>query len=86
MTTLHRFGPFYLDHSPWLKNGDSLLSSDHAYVQQIGIYGTVTDSSGDPIGNAAVEIWQTDETGLYDVQHKEERDVRGRVLTDAEGR
>jgi protocatechuate 3,4-dioxygenase beta subunit len=80
------FGPFYLDESPLLKNGDSLLSSDHDNIRQIALYGTVTDSAGTPIENASIEIWQTDETGLYDVQHKEERDVRGRVLTDAQGR
>jgi hydroxyquinol 1,2-dioxygenase len=80
------FGPFYLDESPLLKNGDSLLSSDHNSARQIALYGTVTDSAGKPIPNVSVEIWQTDETGLYDVQHKDERDVRGRVLTDAQGR
>jgi protocatechuate 3,4-dioxygenase beta subunit len=80
------FGPFYLDESPLLKNGDSLLSVAHDNTQQIALYGRVTDAEGKPLPNVSVEIWQTDETGLYDVQHKEERDVRGRVLTDAQGR
>jgi protocatechuate 3,4-dioxygenase beta subunit len=79
------FGPFYLTDSPLMKLGDSLAANTKAPL--IGLYGTVKDSSGKPIPNASVEIWQTDEGGLYDVQHDGgHRDLRGRFLTDTQGR
>ena len=79
------FGPFYLTESPLMKLGDSLAANAEAPL--VALYGTVTDSSGKPIPNAQVEIWQTDERGLYDVQHDgAHRDLRGRFLTDAQGR
>jgi protocatechuate 3,4-dioxygenase beta subunit len=78
------FGPFYVADAPVMKNGQSLAGPDKG--NQIGLYGTVTDSSGKPIQNASVEIWQTDEEGLYDVQRQEELDHRGQFFTDAQGR
>lgn len=81
------FGPFYVGASPLMKNGDTLVSaSARTGTRQIALYGRVTDSSGKPIENASVEIWQTDESGLYDVQQHDELDLRGRFLTDAQGR
>jgi hydroxyquinol 1,2-dioxygenase len=79
------FGPFYVGGAPLMELGQSLSAYEHD--GQIGLYGTVRDSSGKPIQNASVEIWQTDEDGLYDVQRQhEELDLRGRFLTDAQGR
>jgi catechol 1,2-dioxygenase/hydroxyquinol 1,2-dioxygenase len=79
------FGPFYVADSPLMKLGDTLAA--HAKKGLVGLYGTVRDSSGRPIPDASVEIWQTDEEGLYDVQHEGgPRDLRGRFLTDAQGR
>jgi hydroxyquinol 1,2-dioxygenase len=79
------FGPFYLTDSAPMKSGESLAANAKSGL--VGLYGTVTDASGKPIRNASVEIWQTDEAGLYDVQHDgSHRDLRGRFLTDAQGR
>jgi protocatechuate 3,4-dioxygenase beta subunit len=61
------------------------LLCPHAKGTQIALYGTVKNSSGKPIVNASVEIWQTDEEGLYDVQRHVELDSRGRFLTNTEG-
>lgn len=77
-------GPFYVSDPPPMELGQSL--SPHEKDDQIGVYGTVRDSSGKPVPNASVEVWQTDEEGLYDVQRHEELDLRGRFLTDAQGR
>jgi protocatechuate 3,4-dioxygenase beta subunit len=77
-------GPFYVSNPPPMKLGQSL--APHEKQDLIGLYGTVRDSSGSPIPNASVEVWQTDEEGLYDVQRHEELDLRGRFLTDSEGR
>jgi protocatechuate 3,4-dioxygenase beta subunit len=77
------FGPFYVADAPPMKLGESL---SHGKGTQIALYGTVRDSSGAPIPNASVEIWQTDEGGLYDVQRHEDLDMRGCFRTDAKGR
>jgi protocatechuate 3,4-dioxygenase beta subunit len=77
-------GPFYVANAPELELGKSLSPSGNH--QEIALYGRVTDSAGRPIGNAVVEVWQTDEEGLYDVQRHDELDLRGRFHTDAEGR
>jgi len=77
-------GPFYVANSPPRRLGDSLNPSGNS--EEIALYGRVTDSSGHAIPNATVEVWQTDEEGLYDVQRHDELDLRGCFHTDAEGR
>jgi len=78
------FGPFYVGGSPAMKLGDSLAADAKGPI--VALYGSVKDSSGKPVPNASVEIWQTDETGLYDVQHGDgTTDLRGTFKTDAQG-
>ncbi|MDP9114922.1 MAG: hydroxyquinol 1,2-dioxygenase [Acidobacteriota bacterium] len=77
-------GPFHVDEPPWLELGASLCP--HVKGQEIALYGRVTDSAGAVLSDAVVEIWQTDEEGLYDVQRHEELDLRGRFRVDAQGR
>ncbi|MEO8971707.1 MAG: 6-chlorohydroxyquinol-1,2-dioxygenase, partial [Ktedonobacteraceae bacterium] len=45
-------------------------------------------SDGTPIANALLDIWETDENGLYEQQDPEQPDMnlRGKFRTDAEGR
>lgn len=77
-------GPFYVANAPDVELGKSL--SANAESEEIALYGRVTDSTGRAIKNAVVEVWQTDEEGLYDVQRHDELDLRGRFHADAEGR
>ncbi|MDP9053426.1 MAG: hydroxyquinol 1,2-dioxygenase [Acidobacteriota bacterium] len=77
-------GPFYVNGAPELALGASLSADPGS--QQIALYGRVKDSAGLPLANAVVEVWQTDEEGLYDVQRHDELDLRGRFHTDSEGR
>jgi protocatechuate 3,4-dioxygenase beta subunit len=56
---------------------------------QIVVYGRVTDNDGTPIPNALVQVWQTSEHGLYDLQAENAADVmdlRANFRTDQEGR
>ena len=55
---------------------------------EIVVYGRVTDNDGAPIPNALIQIWQTSERGLYDLQERngESMDMRGNFLTGADGR
>lgn len=86
-TNTSLLGPFYRQESPKLNPGDCIVKSPR---QQIVIYGKVTDVQGNPIPNASVEIWQTDEDGAYDLQKQDgvevpEMDMRGTFHTDANG-
>lgn len=77
-------GPFYVPDVPDLKLGASIVGER---TPELVFYGQVTDAHRRPIRNASVEIWQTDEEGLYDVQRPEfsESDLRGRFHTNDEG-
>jgi protocatechuate 3,4-dioxygenase beta subunit len=79
-------GPFYRKDSPQRKLGESITT--HPTVPEICIYGQVTDAAGRGIPNASVEIWQTDEEGVYDLQRNDPSvmDLRGHYQADSEGR
>ena len=77
-------GPFYVSDPPPRELGQSLCPNVNA--PEIALYGRVMDTTGTAIPNATVEIWQTDEEGLYDVQRHEELDLRGRFRADPQGR
>src|SRR5687767_1638431 len=61
-------GPFYPDKLP-LDTDNDLLVLDDAITPSIGeityLTGRVVDAQGNPIRNAAVEIWQCDGNGVY---------------------
>src|SRR6478672_7783269 len=69
-------GPFYRQDSPLLPLGESIVESPR---QQVLLYGRVTDTQGNPLPHASVEVWQTDEDGAYDLQKENasEMDMRG---------
>jgi hydroxyquinol 1,2-dioxygenase len=77
-------GPFYMPEVPTLELGTSIVGERKP---SLAFYGQVTDAHRKPIRNASVEIWQTDEEGLYDVQRPDysESDLRGRFYTDNAG-
>jgi catechol 1,2-dioxygenase/hydroxyquinol 1,2-dioxygenase len=78
-------GPFYREGAPVLPHGAQIVENPTA--EQIVIYGKVTDNDGAPLANALVQVWQTSEHGLYDLQERngETMDMRGNFLTDANG-
>lgn len=61
-------GPFYPDHMPLDTDNDLLILND-AITPAVGqithLSGRVLSASGEPIRNAVVEIWQTDNNGIY---------------------
>ncbi len=77
-------GPFYRQDSPLLPLGESIVGSPR---QQVLLYGRVTDTRGNPLPHASVEVWQTDEDGAYDLQKENasEMDMRGRFQADDRG-
>ncbi len=79
-------GPFYRQDSPQRNLGESIASDPKGH--EICIYGRVTDPAGQPVPNASVQIWQTDDEGVYDLQRNDPSvmDLRGWYHADSEGR
>ena len=88
-------GPFYPDRMPLDTDNDLLVISDKTDLA-IGtvthLTGRILSSSGEPIRNALVEIWQCDNNGAYlhtRSSNAEKRDTSfqgyGRFLTDQKG-
>jgi hydroxyquinol 1,2-dioxygenase len=79
-------GPFYREGSPALALGDCIVR--HPSSEEIVMYGQVTDNDGTPIPHASVQVWQTSEHGLYDLQMQDHdvMDLRASFRCDDEGR
>jgi protocatechuate 3,4-dioxygenase, beta subunit len=89
-------GPFYPDRLPLDTDNDLLVIND-GITPAVGeityLGGKVLTSSGSPVRNALVEIWQVDHNGAYlhsGSSNREKADKNfqgyGRFLTDGEGR
>lgn len=78
-------GPFFRENAPHFKPGDQICRNTSK--GEVAMYGRVTDVNGKPIANARIDIWQTDENGLYDIQADPSgaMDSRGVFTTDAGG-
>jgi hydroxyquinol 1,2-dioxygenase len=79
-------GPFYREGAPELSLGACIVRNPAGPL--ITIYGQVTDNDGKPIPNALIQVWQTNESGLYDLQagNPEVMDMRANFRTDEHGR
>jgi len=86
LTTPSQEGPFYRAGAPWLTR----LCNPNETGEPLVIVGRVRAAETcKPLGNAVVDVWQANHTGLYDNQMKEYENkfyLRGRMKTDAEGR
>ncbi|MQA93265.1 MAG: hydroxyquinol 1,2-dioxygenase [Streptosporangiales bacterium] len=76
-------GPFFLDDAPEVPLGGDTAQS--APGEPAWVHGTVTDTAGQPIPGARLEIWQADESGLYDVQYTDGRTAGRACLFADEG-
>jgi hydroxyquinol 1,2-dioxygenase len=79
------FGPFFIEDAPEIPLGGDIAGG--AAGQPCWIEGTITDTSGNPVPGARIEVWEADEDGLYDVQYTDQR-VAGRahLFADEEGK
>ncbi|KAK4466911.1 putative hydroxyquinol 1,2-dioxygenase [Cladorrhinum samala] len=79
-------GPFHTHDAPLLPNGSS-MTSDPAGEPMLALC-TVRDTRGNPIRGVNVDIWTTDSSGHYDVQHSERDEPSERcvMVTDEQGR
>ncbi len=60
------FGPFFIEGSPQVPLGGD--TSGGASGQPCWIEGQITDTEGNPVPHARIEVWQADNDGFYDVQ------------------
>lgn len=79
-------GPFYREGAPELPLGASIVAKPS--IEEIVLYGRVSDNDGKPIPGALVQVWQTSEHGLYDLQANDPNtmDLRANFRADADGR
>lgn len=78
------FGPFFVDDAPQVELGGDIAHG--ATGQPAWIEGAVTDTHGQPVPNARIEVWECDEDGLYDVQYGDDRtSARAHLFTDEQG-
>ena len=80
-------GPFFIDDAPVFPIGADIAGG--ASGQPLYAYGRVLDTRGEPVSDAILNVWQSDDRGLYDVQDNfdpEKMWGRGRIKCDPEGR
>lgn len=75
-------GPFHTLEAEMMANGE-LLSHDDGGEPCI-IACTVKDTQGKPISGVKVDIWETDSTGHYDVQHPDRDGPDGRAIMESD--
>src|SRR5690625_857188 len=78
------FGPFFVEDAPFIENGGDI--SGGAPGEPCWVEGTVTDTNGNCVPNARIEVWEADDDGFYDVQYTDGR-VSGRahLYSDSNG-
>ncbi|HTU55967.1 MAG TPA: dioxygenase [Acetobacteraceae bacterium] len=80
-------GPFFLADAPIFPSGADI--SGGAQGQPLLVHGRTLDTAGNPIPGTVLNVWHSDERGLYDVQDNFDPSRmwgRGRIQGDAEGR
>ncbi len=80
------FGPFYREGAPELPAGATI--SNNGQGEPLIVTGHVFSTAGTPIPDALLDVWETNENGLYEQQDPEQPDMnlRGKFRTDHEGR
>src|SRR5215467_6104512 len=59
-------GPFFVDDAPMFANGADL--SGGAKGEPLYVSGRILDTAGRPLPGATIDVWHSDDRGLYDVQ------------------
>jgi hydroxyquinol 1,2-dioxygenase len=78
------FGPFFVEDAPHVELGGDV--SFGAPGEPCWVEGTVTDTDGNPLEGARIEVWEADEDGLYDVQYDAgKRSARGHLFSAEDG-
>ncbi|MDE2582200.1 MAG: hydroxyquinol 1,2-dioxygenase [Rhodospirillales bacterium] len=84
-TTSSMLGPFYREDAPEVPLGGSIVADPDG--KEMLLYGRVTDTKGNGVPGALVQVWQTNAEGWYDLQVAggAATDMRGNIRCDADG-
>ncbi|GAA3825808.1 maleylacetate reductase and hydroxyquinol 1,2-dioxygenase domain-containing protein [Streptomyces chiangmaiensis] len=79
-------GPFYVEGPPETEHGSDISGGLPGTPLWVDV--RVLDTAGEPLKDAVVDVWQSNEDGFYDVQLPDLDGpvLRARLRTDAEGR
>jgi hydroxyquinol 1,2-dioxygenase len=82
-------GPFFVEGAPKVENGADIANG--APGAPSVVRGRVLGLAGEPVADAVIDVWQSDEDGFYDVQlpaQSGEPEARGRaqLRSDSDGR
>jgi hydroxyquinol 1,2-dioxygenase len=80
------FGPFHVEKAPRYELGADIANGARGIPCEVR--GSVRGLGGEPVAGATLDVWQSDEDGLYDVQHAglDQAQARGILTTGADGR
>ena len=86
-TQANMLGPFWRDDQPASASGSSLVRSPTPGPQLL-VRVLLEDASGRPVAGAEIDVWHSSPEGLYENQDpsQAEMNLRGRFVSDAEGR
>jgi maleylacetate reductase len=77
-------GPFFVAGAPETPLGGDIANGAQGHPCYVS--GTVSDTAGQPIAGARIDVWQSDEDGFYDVQYPDGRTAaRGWLRTGPDG-
>jgi protocatechuate 3,4-dioxygenase beta subunit len=78
-------GPFHLAGAPRRQMGDQIGRAEDG--EPTLIRGRVTDTAGNPVDGATLDIWQGNSNGMYDIQDPSQPqfNLRGVFTTGADG-
>ncbi|GAA3725127.1 catechol 1,2-dioxygenase [Spinactinospora alkalitolerans] len=82
-------GPYYVPGAPELPARCTMpMREEDEKATPLVFSGQVTDLDGNGLGGAEIELWHADEQGYYSqfAPHLPEWNLRGTIITDAEGR
>jgi hydroxyquinol 1,2-dioxygenase len=79
-------GPFHVEGAPHYETGADIANG--ASGVPCLVRGVVKGLDGQPIADAMLDVWQSDQDGLYDVQHDglTQAQARGILRSDEQGR
>lgn len=81
------FGPFFVEGAPMVDNGADI--SNGAKGVPCHVRGQVRGINGEPVSDAVINVWQSDEDGFYDVQcaasGEHEHRARAQLCSDERG-
>lgn len=79
-------GPFYVEGAPEVDSGSNIIKRDIG-GEIVLVTGRVTDADGKPLAGAVLDVWQTSNNQLYDVQDPDapEWNLRAKIKAKENG-